>query len=301
MNSKIKTISIVFLVLINFSLFNSLIIAGENYSNSISKMSSLTSCLENKKNIYIKLSLYIESLIFLYPDGRKEIFLSQDPEKIAKTLAIAVEKFEFINLNFLVDKVHLIEKEIKCVDEKDRDRELVTFITSKCFDGIDEEMVSISEKNKDSMNLFFCFVVDFNILGLSSHPYIMPGSFIFMSTIKENDITLTHEMGHYFGLLHTFNDGGDMCDDTVDGNLDHSLLGTDADPNKLNIMTYTKDHECVDELFFSENQKELIISNLFNPSRLRQLILFSSNNKNNNIIGKDWEINLNVLLKMIEK
>lgn len=240
-------------------------------------------------------------MIFLYPDGRKEIFLSQDPEKIAKTLAIAVEKFEFINLNFLIDKVHLIEKEIKCVDEKDRDRELVTFITSKCFDGIDEEMVSISEKNKDSMNLFFCFVVDFNILGLSSHPYIMPGSFIFMSTIKENDITLTHEMGHYFGLLHTFNDGGDMCDDTVDGNLDHSLLGTDADPNKLNIMTYTKDHECVDELFFSENQKELIISNLFNPSRLRQLILFSSNNKNNNIIGKDWEINLNVLLKMIEK
>lgn len=237
--------------------------------------------------------------MFVYPDGRKETFLSQDPEKIAKTLAIAAKKFEFINLNFLVDMVNLIEKEIKCADENERDRELVSFVLSKCFDGVDEEMVSISEKNKDSMNLFFCFVVDFNIIGISSHPYLFPGSFIFMSTVKENDITLTHEMGHYFGLLHTFNDGGDMCDDTEDGCLDHDLLGTDADPNKFNIMTYTKDQECVDKLFFSENQKELIISNLFNPSRLRQLFFFSSDS--NNIIGKDWQTNLNILSKMIDK
>ena len=127
----------------------------------------------------------------------------------------------------------------------------------------------------------------------------MPGSFIFMSTVKENYITLTHEMGHYFGLLHTFNHGGDMCDDTVDGILDHDLLGTDLDPNKLNIMTYTKDHECADDLFFSENQKELIVSNLFNPSRLRQLFFASLDNSN--IIVKDWQINLKLLLKIIEK
>lgn len=298
MNSKCKTISIVFLVFINFCLFNSLIIAGENSLSSFSKRASLVKCLEEKRPIYIKLSIYVESLTFVYPDGKKESFLCQDPEKIAQSLAIAAKKFEFINLNFVADRICLLKKEIECSSEEERDRKFVDFISSKCFDGMDREMVSISEKNKESINLFFCFVVDYNILGLSSHPYLMPGSFVFMSTIKENDITLTHEMGHYFGLLHTFNNGGDMCDDTVDGHLDYDILGTDADPNKFNIMTYTKDHDCIDELFFTENQKDLVVSGLFGSSRLCQ-ILFSYSD--NNIIGKDWQFNLNILLKMIEK
>jgi hypothetical protein len=297
-NNKCKTISIIFLVFINFCLFNSSIIAGENSLSSFSKRASLVKCLEEKIPIYIKLTIYIESLTFVYHDGKKESFLCQDPEKIAQSLAIVAKKFEFINLNFIVDRICILKTEIECNNEEERDIKFVDFISSKCFDGMDREMVSISEKNKESINLFFCFVIDCNILGLSSHPYLMPGSFVFISTIKENDITLTHEMGHYFGLLHTFNKGGDMCDDTVDGHLDYDLLGTDADPNKFNIMTYTKDDNCIEKLFFSENQKDLVVANLFFPSRLCQ-ILFSYSD--NNIIGKDWQFNLNILLKMIEK
>ena len=50
---------------------------------------------------------------------------------------------------------------------------------------------------------------------------------------------LSHEMGHHFGLSHTFEDGGDDVDDTPKGPESMLLLGGDKDPNKDNIMTYS--------------------------------------------------------------
>jgi len=51
---------------------------------------------------------------------------------------------------------------------------------------------------------------------------------------------LSHEMGHHFGLQHTFNDSGDNVDDTPQGPSSLILLGSDDDPNKMNIMTYAR-------------------------------------------------------------
>jgi len=50
---------------------------------------------------------------------------------------------------------------------------------------------------------------------------------------------LSHEMGHHFGLKHTFDSSGDDVDDTPQGPNSMLLLGSDADPNKNNIMSYS--------------------------------------------------------------
>lgn len=84
------------------------------------------------------------------------------------------------------------------------------------------------------------------IAGYSVFPWNKGNSIFILGRIA-NEYTLTHEMGHYLGLMHTFDIFGDKVDDTVDFGFEvkrddyfSSHLGDPAfDPNATNIMTYT--------------------------------------------------------------
>ena len=91
--------------------------------------------------------------------------------------------------------------------------------------------------------------------------------------------TLTHEIGHYFGLRHTFENGcngnGDYCDDTpaISGftsgcPLNKSSCNGVSDAMIENYMDYTQD-QCMS--LFTQDQKERMLQVLQNSPRRKSL------------------------------
>lgn len=212
---------------------------------------------------YINTNIYIEYVVFKFNDGCDKIILASSPKNIKEDIGISLDKFSFINLCFLVKEVNFIKYEIFCDDRSQVENKFLNFLLEKNNDGIDKNLINISKLKKDSLNLFYCFLIEENIAGLSSHPIISPGNYIFISSLHDRQpITFTHELGHYFGLFHTFDTGGDMCDDTPYEKIDECNLGTSKDPNQFNIMTYSKIESDLKVLYFTENQKTIVNNNL---------------------------------------
>ena len=245
---------------------------------------TLSTSLRDNKPIYLDTIVYIEYIKFNFADGTHAFVFAEDIEKISTLFEVAIDKFSFVNLNFIINKVNMIEYVIECDSKKEMNDKFIDFMVKKSFDGMDQNLIDVSSSNKEKFNLFFCFSIDYGILGVSSHPYIYPGNFIFMSKIDKDIITLAHELGHYFGLLHTFQSTGDLCDDTDDKHVDSEYIGTGLDPNCNNIMSYSKSEEPIENVIFTSNQKELISASMFMPSRFNQL-KYNIDIKSNDIVS----------------
>ena len=89
--------------------------------------------------------------------------------------------------------------------------------------------------------------------------------------------TLTHELGHFFGLRHIWGDGGcladDFCDDTPAANVESTGCPTDkvtcGSPDMVeNYMDYTND-DCMN--IFTQDQKARMMAVLANSPRRNML------------------------------
>lgn len=91
-------------------------------------------------------------------------------------------------------------------------------------------------KHQNCMSVYYLLPGEFELEGLSSMPWETSAWGICLAQDRR-EWTLAHEIGHYFGLLHTFDSNGDYCDDTEPQKKGqctyYELL-----PNCRNVMSY---------------------------------------------------------------
>jgi hypothetical protein len=100
--------------------------------------------------------------------------------------------------------------------------------------GLKEEQQLITNHHIDStINVYF--VAAFNNLPLATGFASFPGGCdnIFILKDNVNDMTISHEFGHFFGLLHTFGDGNsqELVDASNCSTQGDFLCDTEADPS----------------------------------------------------------------------
>lgn len=98
------------------------------------------------------------------------------------------------------------------------------------------------------MSIHYMLPNDFPFSGLSSFPW-KPYTRGILLGFGCSDTTLAHEIGHYFGLLHTFNEEffeSDLVDDTPKQSASKCEGEEGGTPNCKNILSYC-DHfpKCV--------------------------------------------------------
>lgn len=91
----------------------------------------------------------------------------------------------------------------------------------------------------DQMTVVYMLPNSFSWDGYSSAPWEMVNRGIVVHYLAD-EWTVAHEIGHYFGLLHTFNE--DFADDTSEQTMRYCTGKERSTPNCHNIMNYC-DHE----------------------------------------------------------
>lgn len=216
----------------------------------------------SKEDRYLNINIFIEYVDVKLGNNKNKFIFSHFVDDIQNDILVSIKKFNFINLQYNIKSINYIKYAFICDSNLDFEKKFTDFMIKKQDDGLDNSLIGISLANNDSLNLFYCFSIDDNIAGVSSHPSLLPGNFIFISGICERQfITYTHELGHYFGLYHTFDENGDMCGDTSDKKVPMCFLGTSKDPNEFNIMSYSRLDQDIEKMKFTEDQKEIIIKN----------------------------------------
>lgn len=86
------------------------------------------------------------------------------------------------------------------------------------------------------MSVYYMLPNDFFLHGYSTFPWEDFPVGILLGAARDK-YTLSHEIGHYFGLYHTFYEFGDQCSDTEE-QIDKTCEDEDKSPNCGNIMSY---------------------------------------------------------------
>lgn len=215
----------------------------------------------NERINYYSLVMDVRFLVFHYNDEGKV------PEKNLR------EQIDVLNLAFSGD---YSEKQKTMLDTKIKFRiNEIRYVNNKGYynrcDSIEERLMARYSKKTDSIiNIMVCY--SYFYLGWAYYPWTFNENnrfntiFIHKDSIPGGDLelynkgmTLVHEMGHYFGLIHTFSHigtcvDGDMIVDTPAEKTPSYECNTKRDtcpmiPGKdpvTNFMDYSPD-DCVNE------------------------------------------------------
>ncbi|WP_163444323.1 M43 family zinc metalloprotease [Flavobacterium columnare] len=125
--------------------------------------------------------------------------------------------------------------------------------------GYDDQIAADAWDNKKYVNVYIqndlynqniynnsgvAWYPDINMTNRNTARIVFNGAYLLGNTDKEFSSTLTHEFGHFFNLIHTFEDGctgTDQVDDTPKEDAKHALSctpGTNCDGDKVNIENY---------------------------------------------------------------
>jgi len=127
--------------------------------------------------------------------------LARTPSRIVEDLDIAAQFFSLIHMSFSIIEAEIVSLEI--------DGEPTT--RDYRFDA---------SMHSGTMSIYYVFGHPWlTPIGLSSFPWDDDLDGIFMNGVHADKFTLSHEIGHYFGLYHTFDEAnikGDYVRDTLD-------------------------------------------------------------------------------------
>jgi len=98
--------------------------------------------------------------------------------------------------------------------------------------------ITDAEKYPDHLSVYYLLPHAFPFEGLSVFPWYERTQGILLTCLRDQ-YTLAHEIGHYFGLMHTFQTFGDHCEDTCEQKF-YFCDSEDPDhlPNCRNVMNY---------------------------------------------------------------
>lgn len=172
--------------------------------------------LPEQDQYIIRTRIVIEYFTLTLLDKTMATMYGTTPEGVVVDLDKAEEIFSQLGLRFQITEV--VFKEYK------------TGLDQFYFDAL---------KYPDALSIYYVLPHAFStqFSGLSSGPWEKLSHGIVIT--GGDNTTVAHEIGHYFGLLHTFSDeGNDYCDDTVPQSEHCKSECPDETPNCRNIMNY---------------------------------------------------------------
>jgi hypothetical protein len=213
------------------------------------KISIIANALSDNKKLYMPIDFYVEVVVFQIKDNTKMSIPSAKSDRFYEEMFLLNYSFSDINIEFVVGKIVPIKIIINFDSEEEFEKkwkeEFIKIISSEtlCM----HEEIANSKKNRCSV--FLKFFLGPGVQGLSKMPYWENSKGIRFLGLMKDKYVMAHEFGHYFGLMHTFNEFGDFVADTPDGPDSVFKLGTDLDPNCNNIMTYSQKDDQEEKIF----------------------------------------------------
>ena len=203
---------------------------------------ALVDRIHHGQRLYVPVDVYVDCFIFeISSDSefKKVVVCSVDPGKLTEEFNQLNLSFSDLNIEFVIHNIIPVTQELCVSSAQEFEEKWQAAIVDRNLQ--DEETLCniVANLDKSVCSLFVQFDLGPNVSGLSKLPYWENCHGIRVCGPRLVKYLLAHEFGHYFGLMHTFHPGGDNIFDTPNGPADMSLVGTPADPNCSNIMTYT--------------------------------------------------------------
>lgn len=213
--------------------------------------------ISNNKKVYSYVDIYVEYIHFdIIDQNNEEVIVGcVNSDKLQEEFLRLNEKFSPINLEFVVNRIIPLNSKIYFQNNEDFNECLEEKISEHLDRNTDIFSEITANSNKNICSLFFQFTINNKFSGLSKLPYWEKSKGILIAGPRLSINLLSHEFGHYYGLLHTFHPDGDFIADTVDGPVNPLFIGTIKDPNINNIMTYSLTDE---DRCFTKGQYEMM-------------------------------------------
>jgi|TARA_Y100000034_G_scaffold8341_1_gene9074 hypothetical protein len=197
--------------------------------------------LYNCEDVYIRLRITLH--IFYYmstdEDGNQKfhVYSPVTIDKIIEDIEYAESVYENLNLKFKVTSVSAVINKIDVDNDEAFSFELARrMIYNDYKDNF--EFLTDAARHSDSISVFYTLSIGDGISGLSIFPWSSNPYGIQIVRTSARKYVFAHEIGHYFGLYHTFQDPTDHVEDTPYKKLTMDEVGTSEDPNRDNIMSY---------------------------------------------------------------
>jgi len=227
-------------------------------SSSI-RSQTINNKISNNEEICIRLRLTLQYFYYVTEDLNGEVHVNVfEPislEDILKDISYAEEIYKDLNIKFVITDVTYLIKKYDVDSDDDLAHEVIRYIIFNDYhDNVRFLMDAADYEN--SMSVFYTVSIGKGISGLSTFPWYKSPYGIQVDRLSSSEFVLAHEVGHYFGLYHTFQDPTDYVDDTPYKNLPMEKVGTEEDPNHNNIMSYSDSP--VNDLILTDGQIERV-------------------------------------------
>jgi hypothetical protein len=188
--------------------------------------------------IYFALNIHLSCVQRKNPEGKYERFFSRTIENIENDLIVLNKDFKPAHIQFYIKYVTISLNEIPYEKNNTIAHEALNIATR---DGIITQIIGHPQKEnskKDSIEIYYRFNIGLGIDGLAEIHHSTDGCIWIHGPTNAKQV-LSHEMGHHFGLLHTFNEKDDYVEDTPSDAISPIEYGTEKDKNRFNIMSYS--------------------------------------------------------------